>query len=367
MTDPVIRTVSDLLQLFRDGQGPSTIPPADFRDMIVSLHPATGNFQDIPRSASGLSSGRLWLNGDILQISSGTAPQQPAALFSGQAIGGLSARAVTRQVARAIFTGAAGLSSNPLIPSIFFDGFDSLSLFDMFTSTQGTWYPVAYFAPDYTGKVINNTWMVNPFNPSTPAPTAYTASGGQLHLLMQATPPALLSATGGKPYLGQQLIAPGVATFGKFEARLAIPALNGTLCSFFLISNSGGANPVTTEINLEMVTGANFSPRTEWQFAIPPPGYPPGVPAVAEYHSYYPGAPIIDLTQMNVFTFDMRPTYVACSVNGTEVMRVTPPAEFGHNPWDIYLYQSDGGDWTGPLDAVPNYQPYLIDYVRVTA
>jgi len=363
-----VRSISDLLYLFREGQAPKSITAVQFQDLITSLHPATGNFQDLPIAPAGLSAGRLYLSGDTVQIALGNIPNNVAAQFAGAGVASLTASVRARRAARATLGGAGGITAVSTGAFLFEDVFNALSLNNIYGPTPGTWYPSQYYAPDYAGMAISaKTWVLNPFNPATPITGSYAVSGGNLRLLMQNTPAPYLTACASRQYIGQQLVATNVATFGRFEARLSIPAINGTKCAFYLISNSGGGSPVTTEINLEMVTSSAWSPRTQWQFAVPPPGYPSGVPAVAEWHSYYPGAPIIDVTAMNTFAFEMRPTYVACEVNGQEVMRVAAPTEFGHAPWNIYLLQIDGADWTGPLDASPVFTPMLVDYVRVTA
>lgn len=63
-----VRTVVALQNLLRDGQTAGSITPVVIRDMLVSTALQNGNFSDLPTSLSGLTVGRVWVNGNTLQI-----------------------------------------------------------------------------------------------------------------------------------------------------------------------------------------------------------------------------------------------------------------------------------------------------------
>lgn len=64
-----VRTVTALLTtLFQNGQAADSITPQDMRDLIVSLAIQNGDFSDLPTDPTGLAVGRIWVNGNTLQI-----------------------------------------------------------------------------------------------------------------------------------------------------------------------------------------------------------------------------------------------------------------------------------------------------------
>lgn len=119
-----IRPVDDLLNnLFEDGQLVGSITEQDMRDAIVSIYLANVDLSALPRSASGLNVGRLWLdNANVVHVVTQFQPAliiDHALTFAGQ--GGLAAdgRIPGVQIWSGASTlrGAGGLSARPtLVP-----------------------------------------------------------------------------------------------------------------------------------------------------------------------------------------------------------------------------------------------------------
>lgn len=110
-----VRTVAELLYLFRDGQPKSSIGPEPFQDAILSLHAQSGSFQDLPSSPAGLAAGRLWLNGDIIQVSTGApVPVTLPGNFQGAVTAALFANAaLVRRAGRSKLDGTVSLRADP--------------------------------------------------------------------------------------------------------------------------------------------------------------------------------------------------------------------------------------------------------------
>lgn len=128
-------TIAELLYLFRDGQAAKTIGPEAFQAMISELHLATGLFQDLPSSSAGLAYGRLYLNGGIVQMSTGGITASPNGNFVGVATAAFLANAsFTRRAARSTIAISASLFADPVlfilpIPNALFVGSGVSSLF----------------------------------------------------------------------------------------------------------------------------------------------------------------------------------------------------------------------------------------------
>jgi hypothetical protein len=127
-------TIAELLYLFRDGQAAKTIGPEAFQAMISELHLATGLFQDLPSSSAGLAYGRLYLNGDVVQMATGGIPGPLNGNFLGVGTATLSANATfTRVSARSTLAASTSLFADPVrfilpVPTALFVGSGTAAL-----------------------------------------------------------------------------------------------------------------------------------------------------------------------------------------------------------------------------------------------
>ena len=220
------RSISDLLFLFRDGQGPRTIGPDDWEDLIYSLHPSTGAFIDLPGSPGGLAVGKLWQDDGFIKMSLGGGVSVRTGSFAGSGVGGLVGTPRQRLRASALYSGRGSFASTGSVVSAgpqpaFSDNFDS---FD-----TNKWYANSY---DEGGAAF---WSNNP----TDVSDVFTYSGGKLHLAILNRSSGGKSLTSGIIDTYNPQFSGGTAftqRYGYWEVSVAVDRYPGLLYEMTCLS-----------------------------------------------------------------------------------------------------------------------------------
>lgn len=155
--------------------------------------------------------------------------------------------------------------------------------------------------------------------------------------------------------------------YGRFEARIKMPAGGGLLPAFWMLSDT---NKWPDGGEIDIVEYIAQEPKTA-QATVHGPGYA-GQRDLSFDYSPKDGSAIPD--DFHVYAIDWEPNRIAWSVDGQEYGFVTPetvkPGKwvFNDSKFHILLNLAVGGEWPGkPAASVPFPQNMIIDYVRAYA
>src|ERR1044072_5085157 len=214
------RSLSDLLFLFRDGQGPRTIGPDDWEYLIDTLHPATGTFEDLPASPGALAVGRMWQDQGFVKVAlGGLSHSTLLGTFRGSGLGALAGFPRTRMRGSSLYSGRGSFASSASVVTagpqpVFIDNFDS---FD-----TNKWYANSY---DEGGDAF---WSNNP----TDVADVFTYTGGKLNLAIINRPSGGKSLTSGIIDTYNPQFNGGTAftqQYGYWEVTVAVDRYPGLL------------------------------------------------------------------------------------------------------------------------------------------
>ena len=153
--------------------------------------------------------------------------------------------------------------------------------------------------------------------------------------------------------------------YGRFEARIKMPAGGGLLPAFWMLSDTDEW-PDGGEIDVaEFVAQDSDTARG----TVHGPGYAAGRKDLSFRYRLADGSSIPDA--FHVYAIDWEPNRIGWSVDGVEYGFVTPESVapgrwvFNASNFHLLLNLAVGGEWPGsPAASVPFPQDMVIDYVR---
>lgn len=191
------------------------------------------------------------------------------------------------------------------------------------------------------------------------------ALDGAGHLAITARAEAYM----GKEYTSGRVNTLGHFTraFGRFEARMQLPAGQGMWPAFWLLGNNAGTVGWPACGEIDIVENKGQEPNTV-HGTVHGPGYSGGNGITAMH--IVPGAPLS--AGFHVYAVEWLANNIVFSVDGVSYFMVTPqqlPAGtqwvYDH-PFGIILDLAVGGTYVGSPDASTMFpQTLLVDYVRV--
>ena len=175
---------------------------------------------------------------------------------------------------------------------------------------------------------------------------------------------------GGQSYTSARLLTQGKAswTYGRFEARIRIPAGQGMWPAFWILGDNIATSgwPTCGEIDImenigrepAIVHGTMHGPGYSGGSGI---GGPDTLPGAGKYADAF-----------HVFAIEWEPDVIRWYVDGTQYLATTPasiPAGttwiYDH-PFFVIVNLAVGGSWPGNPDATTVFpQTMTVDYVRV--
>lgn len=217
-----------------------------------------------------------------------------------------------------------------------------------------TWAYVSWFNPDATqGVAKNQAWEVNPLYAGTPIQGLYSAANSILSLDVLKTPTQYAAACGNLPFVSSQLIQQKgpFLTYGRWEAKIKVKPVKGTVGAFWLLNTSGAFPP---GINFEFCVGQN---------------YPPFVNISVNASAGTSGTQVwnFDISQWHVYDIDVRSDKITFSIDGAVAWSMPTPAPVGAPMRCLLSNQTSGLDWLGPYDGSQVPGTVQVDYVRVYA
>jgi beta-glucanase (GH16 family) len=197
---------------------------------------------------------------------------------------------------------------------------------------------------------------------------------GAGNLVIQALKESYVDANGAQspmPYTSARLNTRGKTeqTYGKFEARIKLPAGKGIWPAFWLLGNNvdQAGWPQCGEIDILEMHGSRPN-------LIDGSLHGPGYSASASYHNSYVLSSGLLSDAFHVYTVEWTPQGVRWLVDGQQYHVKTPEgvAQSGHtwvfdHPFFIILNLAVGGIFDGNPDASTLFpQQMIIDYVSVS-
>lgn len=167
-----------------------------------------------------------------------------------------------------------------------------------------------------------------------------------------------------KPYKGAEIYSSDSYLYGRYEIRMRVANASGVLSTFFTYKN--GSEVGTTfweEIDIE-VFGKNNA--TEWQSNVILGSSRPTI-HTEQVHS----APTSLADAYHTYVLEWTPDYVAWSVDGIEVRRITGTSTVTSltNPQSLRfnIWSSESAEWVGAWDdsVLPVYQ--FVNYIDYKA
>jgi len=259
--------------------------------------------------------------------------------------------------------GGGGGATQPPPPS----GTWTLSWSDEFNGPDGS-------APDpskWTYDIGGNGWGNNELESYTNRPQNAVIQGGNLVITaIHETTPYTGPDGIARNYTSARLKTEGLFSqaYGRFEARIKIPAGQGMWPAFWMLGNniSSVSWPACGEIDIMENIGKQ--PSTIYG-SIHGPGYT-GATGLGSAFNLPAGQNFAD--GFHLFAIEWEPGVVRFYVDSTLYNTFTPANlpngaiwEFDH-PFFIILNVAVGGDWPGAPDGTTVFpQTMLVDYVRV--
>ncbi len=198
---------------------------------------------------------------------------------------------------------------------------------------------------------------------------------GNLNITARRAPaPGTRCAVGPCDITSARLITRGTFAqrYGRFEARIKVPAGPGLWPAFWMLGDDQGDHPCQDpkcgEIDIMEQVGAKEA-DTVWGSAHGP-GYS-GEHGLTKDYRLPDGRPFSD--DFHVFAVDWQPGRLAFSVDGHTYQTRTPADAPGKewifdHPFFLLLNLAVGGDWPGPPDATTAFPATMtVDYVRAYA
>lgn len=150
--------------------------------------------------------------------------------------------------------------------------------------------------------------------------------------------------------------------YGRFEARIQIPAGQGIWPAFWMLGTEGGTWPNNGEIDIMENIGRE--PNTV-HGTVHGPGYSGGSGVGAPHQS---SAPFAD--DFHIYAVEWEPDEIRWYVDDQQTFVVTPEDVSGEwvfdHPFFIIMNVAVGGHWPGYPDETTTFpQQMRVDYVRV--
>jgi beta-glucanase (GH16 family) len=196
--------------------------------------------------------------------------------------------------------------------------------------------------------------------------TQNAALDGNGNLVIAARKEAL----GGQQYTSARLLTQGKATwtYGRFEARIQIPAGQGLWPAFWMLGDNIGTVgwPTCGEVDImenigrepALIHGTMHGPGYSGGNGI---GGPASLPGNAAYAAAF-----------HVYAVEWEVNSIRWSVDGTQYFATTPASIPGGTTWVydhpffIIMNVAVGGSWPGNPDGTTTFpQTMVVDYVRV--
>jgi hypothetical protein len=242
---------------------------------------------------------------------------------------------------------------------VFSDDFTTLNLYNWRAPAAGqVWMPATWYDPFRDGSDADGVWETNPFNPATPFSNIYSASGGILSMRIDNTPAGFSSAVGGDAFIGGQLqTAPTFSRlFGYFECQVAVPKVNGTAWTMWMIDGSG-----QQEIDMIQIW-TDQSHNQTGKFGIW--DVQPSKTLNKFFFTYQMASPP-DMTQMHTYGVYFDSSTVRFYIDRVQQAQFAMPTGYTQ-PMFIILAYIGAGDQSGG-NPNPGSLPVLaqVDYVKV--
>lgn len=254
----------------------------------------------------------------------------------------------------------------------FADNFNTLSLYNTRNVNSGPFDPAfsaefstntsaALWEPSYwysvDGIVVNDSWIVNPFNPATPIADIYTVSNNLLSIQCKTTPPQFAAACSNKPQVAGILTTQ--PTFrqnqGYFEARLQVQKLQGMGAAFWLFQDATSA----PEIDIIEITWPNGNDPVGVFTLIDTTG------TVVATNFTYNVLASYDPTVMHQYGLEWKASDITWYIDRQPLFQAPTPPGFTMPLFPILMWNS-GGSFSGSIintAALPVFM--TVDYVYV--
>lgn len=289
-------------------------------------------------------------------------------LTNGIAVTGLSTG--TRYDLTAYVSNAAGVGAQAPIVQItttgvgsptLFDDFNTLNLYDNTNPAPGAlWEPAYDYSP--AGAALNNTWLLNPFNPATPITNIYTISGGLLSLGIDNTPAQYKAACGNQPLVGSNLQTQltFAQQYGYFEVKVAVQPIDGTEFGFTLYAQGAGLSNQIDIIEINKVAGQD-------QYGAFALFDSTGTTVLGNFYTYNAvGVGTIDPSQMHTYGVYITATTTTFYID--RVAQTSFPTPSGYaTPLTLHMGMFDGGSgFLGTVTDTASLPKFAqVDYVGV--
>jgi Glycosyl hydrolases family 16 len=231
--------------------------------------------------------------------------------------------------------GSGGQTSQTNSPT-FTDDFSTLSLYNTRnTAAGGKWQPSYWYAngsdPSGDGLILTNGsgWQVNPFNPATPLNTIYTVNNSILNIQLAQTPTQFSSACQGAPFItGTIQTAPTFRQlYGYFEARIAVPKIQGWGIAFFMMTDQSWP-PEIDVAEMWSPAGQNnqwFSKVSVWDVATA------SLPDQNTFYSNQAGSPLpqpFDTSAFHTYAVDWQQNTMTFYYDRIQCLQIPTPAGY---------------------------------------